>query len=469
MSLPNTHYGEAEIGRILSGVDCLFFDGIGGVSMQSLAIIAKRRGYTVKGYDREKTTATEMLKRSGIDVYYEEEAGQLEGVGALIYTVAIRADNAQYAEAMRRGLPCISRADFLGYIMSRYTARIGVAGMHGKSTTTAMLDSIFALARRDPTVTCGAVMKSTGSTYRIGGGDDFIFEACEYMDSFLDFLPTTALVLNIEMEHVDYFKSLEQIEASFSEFMSKCGDKGSAVVNLGDSSVIRAAEKSGVPLVTFGVELPEADYNATNISIDSGYASFDIYFHGERIATPHMRLPGAHFVTDAVAAAACAHHHGISGVDIEKALSLYDGIARRMEHKGEAASGADIYSDYAHHPTELAVTLKGLSSVCRGKLIVVFQPHTYSRCARLFADFTKALSESGADEFVIADIYSARETDDCGVSSERLAQAVSGAEKKCCSISDFREIARYVNSVSTKGDIIALLGAGDIDSLCALL
>lgn len=469
MSLPNTHYGEGEIGRILSGVDCLFFDGIGGVSMQSLAIIAKRRGYSVKGYDREKTTATEMLKRCGIDVYYEESADQLDGVGALVYTVAIRADNAQYAEAMRRGLPCISRADFLGYIMSRYKARIGVAGMHGKSTTTAMLDSIFALSGRDPTVTCGAIMKSTGSTYRIGGGDDFIFEACEYMDSFLDFLPTTALVLNIEMEHVDYFGSLEQIEASFAEFMRKCGEGGCAVVNLGDESVMRAAKSAGTSLVTFGVDQPNADYNATNTEMKHGYASFDIYYRGELIASPHMRHPGAHFVADAVAAAAVAHHHGISGGDIEKALSLYDGIARRMENCGYSASGAAVYSDYAHHPTELAVALEGMSSICDGKLIAVFQPHTYSRCARLFDNFVSSLSESDADEIVIADIYSARETNDYGVSSAMLADAISATGKKCINISDRAEIVRYVNSVSGKGDIIAVLGAGDINSVCQAL
>lgn len=469
MSLPNTHYGEVEIGRILSGVDCLFFDGIGGVSMQSLAIIAKRRGYSVKGYDREKTTATEMLKRCGIDVYYEESADQLDGVGALVYTVAIRADNAQYAEAMRRGLPCISRADFLGYIMSRYKARIGVAGMHGKSTTTAMLDSIFALSGRDPTVTCGAIMKSTGSTYRIGGGDDFIFEACEYMDSFLDFYPTQAIVLNIEREHLDYFHSLTQIESSFAKFMALTGDNGHIYLNQGDPNVMNAAKNYTGKITTFGVDCPTADYSACEITLNHGMPAFTVCRHGETLCRIQLSVPGTHSVCDALATASAAIENGIAPEAVAEALRTFEGVGRRMDYQGKMRTGALVYNDYAHHPTEIASTLSGAAAMDHARLWCVFQPHTYSRTKEFFDDFAKALSTPALHEVILTEIYPARETDSLGMSPALLAEAIRARGGHCRVLSDFEEIAAALTAESRENDMILVMGAGDIVNLSSML
>lgn len=244
MSLPNTHFGAEHIDSLLSGKKKIFFAGIGGISMCSLAHISKnRRSSPWSGYDRTPSKLTRELEAEGVTVYYEESAGHVEGADLLVYTVAMPADNSEYARAAELGIPCVSRADYLGYLMSGYKKRIGVSGMHGKSTTTSMLERIFTESGKNPTVSCGAVMTDVNSAYVVGGDEYFIFEACEYKDSFLDFYPTTALILNIEMDHVDYFNSLEQIETSFVYFAQRCGRDGIAVVNADDGNVMRCRKE----------------------------------------------------------------------------------------------------------------------------------------------------------------------------------------------------------------------------------
>lgn len=470
MALQNTHLGADAIEKMLSGgAKKIFFAGIGGISMCSLARVTQLRGHIVSGYDRTPSDITRQLAESGITVYYEADPAHVEGCHMLVYTVAMPADNPEYAAAQRAGIPCVSRADYLGYLMSGYGCRIGVSGMHGKSTTTSMLEKVFSDAGLDPTVSCGARMMSQNSTHRIGGEEYFIFEACEYMDSFLDFYPTIAIILNIEMDHVDYFHSMEQIHASFHKFLKRTGPSGIALVNCCDDDVMRAAQGYTGKLVTFGVEESEADYCADSISFQKGCARFTIRHKKTPLCSVSLHVPGAHAVCDALAAAAAAHLCGISGKDISQALASFQGLGRRMELCGAARCGAAIYSDYAHHPTEIAASLSAAAQMGYDRIFCVFQPHTYSRTSRLFHAFTDALSNMQQGEIVLAPIYSAREVNTYGVSAERLSDAIVQKGVPCRFIAQFQDIAAYLNEHGSEKDMFLIMGAGDIPKVIPYL
>ncbi|MBE6597701.1 MAG: hypothetical protein E7641_08560, partial [Ruminococcaceae bacterium] len=264
MSTPNTHHGAQRIAELLRGKKSIYFIGIGGINMSSLASISKKRGFAVGGSDRSPSALTERLSGEGISISYEHRAGNVRGYDAVVYTVAISPDNPEYLEAMRLGIPCISRADFLGYIMTSYKRRLGISGMHGKSTCTSMCAEIFIRAEVSPTVLSGAELSIMDGAYTVGDGDDFIFEACEYMDSFLDFNPTVAVILNVELDHVDYFSGLDQIRDSFGKFSAIAGREGFAVVNSDDSDVMLSVKDTPARIIKFAIDDPSADYRAVN-------------------------------------------------------------------------------------------------------------------------------------------------------------------------------------------------------------
>ena len=467
MALENTHYGYESIKTIMGeGTKKVYFAGVGGISMNSLAKVCVQRGHDVSGYDRVRTPITESLEELGVTMYYEASADNVKGCDVFVYTVAIPADDPAYVYAGEAGIPRISRSDFLGYIMKGYESRIGISGMHGKSTTTGITASVYEAAGVDPTVFGGATLNGTGSSNILGGERAFIFEACEYMDSFLDFYPSTAVVLNIEMDHVDYFKSMDHIRSSFAAFMKKA-DR--AVVNIADEDVMTAVGMAGVPAITFGPEGSGADYTSRGEHFVHGFAEFDIYYKDELLCHVKMRVPGHHLVTDALAVAAAAHTDGISGADIAKGLEAYGGIGRRMELKGKTSAGADVYDDYAHHPTELVTTLKTASELDYDHTVCVFQPHTYSRTAELLDGFAKALGEAEVDEIVLAPIYAAREVNTYGISSEVLCERIREYGKKCTVIDTFEGIAEYLEKTLGSDDCAFIVGAGDIIKVTALL
>ncbi len=466
MSTPNTHYGAAEIGKMLGGCKSIFFIGIGGITMSSLAHISHLRGYRTGGSDRAETELTRELEKCGIEIFYSHAAEHVDSYDAVVYTVAITPDNPEYQNAQRRGIPCISRADYLGYVMTGYKNRVGVCGMHGKSTCTSMCALAFMEAGGDPTVVSGAELAAMGGAYHIGGEENFIFEACEYMDSFLDFNPTVAVVLNIEMDHVDYFSSMAQIRRSFTNFMTLTGPEGLAVVNADDENVTLASRFYTGRLVTFSAKNPSADYSAANISFEKGRASFDILKKGEYAARVKLSVPGAHNIYNAVAAFAAASECGLDPERVAAGLSRFAGAHRRMELKGSFC-GAEVYDDYGHHPTEIKATLEALRGMCTGRLVCVFQSHTYSRTAKLLEDFACALC--AADKAIIADIYAARETDTMGVSSEKLAAEVEKHGGKAVPGGSFERIAEMLPGELRPGDMLVVMGAGDIYKLFPML
>jgi UDP-N-acetylmuramate--alanine ligase len=272
MATPNTHYGAENIGLMLEGCKSIYFIGIGGINMSSLAHISRLRGYRVGGSDREQTTLTERLKAEGIEIFYSHDSENMESYDAVVYTVAISPENPEYMRAIEKGIPCISRADYLGYIMLKYENRIGVSGMHGKSTCTSMCATVFMEGAGDPTVLSGAELDAMGGAYRIGHSENFIFEACEYMDSFLDFNPSTAIILNIELDHVDYFSSIDQVCYSYSRFASITGEGGTVIANADDEYIPVALEGYAGKIITFGIITKSADYTAINIRYPEGFA-----------------------------------------------------------------------------------------------------------------------------------------------------------------------------------------------------
>ena len=469
MALPNTHIGPEGIGDLLRGRKKLFFAGIGGVSMNSLASVSRLRGYEVAGYDRTPSEITARLERAGITVYYEADAAHVKDADALVYTVAMPETNPEYAWAKEHGIPLISRADYLGWLMTGYGVRIGASGTHGKSTTTGMLCRILTTAGVDPTVLNGAPLLQTGAVDRIGGHDFFAFEACEYMDSFLDFQPTTAIVLNIDLDHVDYFHSMDQLRGSFAKFANLTGTGGLAVLNADDENCRIIRPMCVCRTVTFGRNNPAADYTSVNERTDGGYPSFDIAHGGEILGHVTLRIPGEHNIANAAAAFAACAENGIDPAKIAEGLCQYAGIGRRMERVCRTAGGADVYSDYAHHPTEIAVTLKGARAICRGRLRVVFQPHTFSRTAELFDGFADAFAGSGADEVVLCDIYPARETNIYGVSSEGLAKAIAERGTRAFRAESFEAAADCMTRDAGPDDLVIVMGAGDVIRVAEIL
>lgn len=440
-----------EIADIMANAKKIHFIGIGGISMSSLAAITKTRGYTVTGSDRTKSAMTERLIGQGIDVYYCHSEENVLDCDVIVYTAAVNFENPELIKGLERSIPLITRGEYLGWLMSEYKCRIGVSGTHGKSTVTSMLTEIYLAGKYDPTVVSGAELSSIGGAYHLGCEDYFIFEACEYCDSFLSFCPTTAVVTNLEYDHADYFKSMDQLRASFRQYVSY----GSvAVLNADDDEAVALKNGYDGKVVTFSA-CGKGDYNAENISYNGGCASFELVCGGEKLGDIVLTVPGVHNVYNALAAASSALENGADFEAVKNGLYAFGGAKRRFEYKGKTDKGAEVYIDYAHHPSEIKVTLNAARTFGK-RVVTVFQPHTYSRTASLFDDFTASFCDS--DITLFADIYAARETDTLGVSSELLA---SKTPNGIC-LYTFDNIAEYLKNNCGENDIIMILGAGDV-------
>ncbi len=436
------------------GAESVFFIGICGISMSSLASITHTHGIKVGGSDTNDGEMAEKLRSQGIELYIGHSAENVKGYDSVVYTAAIAPDNPELVYARENGLPCINRADYLGKLMLSYTNKIGVAGMHGKSSVTGMISHVFIEAGKDPTVLNGAnTAELGGGAYRIGRQDGFIFEACEYKDSFLSFYPDTAVLLNLEMDHVDYFHSLEQIKESFAKY----ADKAQTVIAFGsDGDLMDAIKNYKGKTVTYGVNDDRFDYYAYDVEENElGYDMFKIGHKGEEICRVELSVPGEHNICNAVAAIATAHIHGIDPKIAAESMHTFKGVNRRAEFKG-VVDGVVIYDDYAHHPSEIKASLHGLKKLCRGKLWCIYQPHTYSRTAGLFDEFCESFGE--ADEVIFAEIYAAREVNTYGISSKDIADRIDGA----LYIDNFEDIADYIRRNAKQNDLVVTMGAGDV-------
>ncbi len=440
--------------------------------MSSLAHIALANGLVVGGYDRTPSALTRTLEKDGATVYYELSPSHIDAYDVIVYTAAIARDNPELARALeydgKGEKHCVYRADFLGYLMSSHKNRIGVSGMHGKSTATSMISHIFLAADTDPTIVSGAELSAIGGAYRIGSKENFIMEACEYQDSFLSFKPNVAVVLNIDMDHPDYFKDLEQIISSFRNYLDIAKD-GYAVLNSDCENTLRAAKDYTGTKVTFGIKTP-ADFTAENITFDHGKAEFDIVKHGKMFAHVKLNVTGRHNIMNALAAAAASDICGVPAEAISRGLESYSGAKRRMELRGNVrgiSATVPLYDDYAHHPTEIKATLSGALECGYARVVVVYQPHTYSRTHELFDEFVDAFSGASARgaHVIFANIYAAREENKFGITAEMLSERVNGSVY----LPSFEAIADYLRRELRENDMLIVMGAGDIINLDKLL
>lgn len=445
--------------------DNVYFIGIGGISMSSLALILKKRGFNVGGYDFKKSENTLLLEQNGIQVNYEYSPENQDGFDTVIYTAAIAPDDKELLLAKKNKANIYTRAELLGSIIQEYKHSIGVAGTHGKSTTTGMLHSIMASANADATILAGAVIPSIDSTFSAGCGDTVVFEACEYKNSYHSMHPTIRLVLNCELDHVDFFGSMNNVIKSFNKYMDTNSGLGENIVVLnGDcQNSICAAENVKAKVYTFSTTKKDADFYADNIVCENGYMSFDIYAFEKLYCKASPGVPGLHNVSNSIAAAAVAYLCGISAEAVSEGLSAFCGVKRRFEKLGKTQAQALVIDDYAHHPNEVEATLKAAKSVCQGKVFCIFQPHTFTRFAALMEDFARALSIS--DVVVMADIYAAREQNTLQVSSRDILKYLPNAVY----VGDFNNIAKYILNNAVSGDMVITMGAGDIYKIAPLL
>ena len=426
--------------------------GIGGVSMSPLAEVLHSMGLAVQGSDMSDSAAVERLRGMGISVAVGHTARDIEGAEFLIRTAAIHDDNPEIAAARARNIPVFERAEAWGAIMQQYENAVCIAGTHGKTTTTSMTTHIFMAAHADPTVMIGGTLPMLHSGYRVGKGETIILESCEYCNSFLHFFPTVAVVLNVEEDHLDFFKNLDDIKASFRKFAQLVPPEGRVVANADNPGTMDALR--GLPLFTFGCA-PEADCRAENLTWNRGRPDFDVVVGGDLYAHLSLRVAGMHNVYNALAAAAAAYTLGISGKAVRQGLEGFFGAGRRFEFKGQF-NGAKIYDDYAHHPDELHALLDMARTLGYERVICAFQPHTYTRTKALFDDFVRELK--AADLVVLTDIYAAREKNTIGISSKELADQIPGS-LYCPSLG---EAADCLRELAQTGDLIITVGAGDI-------
>ncbi|MFA5562465.1 MAG: UDP-N-acetylmuramate--L-alanine ligase [Eubacteriales bacterium] len=457
MAIPNTLLGAEGCARLLADVQRLYFLGIGGVSMFSLAALSLARGLTVGGSDRTESALTRQLSQWGARVWIGHDSRHPLGYQALVYTAAVSESTPELQSARAMGIPVLSRADYLAYLMAGARTRVGIAGMHGKSTVCAMIGHLFEQGGQDPTVACGALMKPHRSPLRQGGSDCFVFESDEYMRSFHSFSPTLSVLNNLELDHTDCYPDLDAVKAAFLTYLHRTESGGTAVLNADDPHLMDMAASYGGRRVLFSLSDPAADCHATALQEIAGRPVFSLVWQGREVGRVSLRLPGRHNVYNALAAAAAALSGGIPPDTVTEALGTFGGVCRRMELRGYL-HGAPVYDDYAHHPNELRATLHALRPLTPGRLFCVFQSHTYSRTASFFAELAEALRL--ADYPVVADVYAARESDTRGMSAAALAAAAGGP---AVAISGFEGIAEHLRSAVCAGDTVVVMGAGDID------
>ena len=435
--------------------------GIGGVSMRALAKMLKNMGANVRGSDRDSSIYTLQLDEQGIPVAIGHRPDNVRDAGLIIRTAAIHDDNPEIAAARAAGIPVISRAEAWGFIMAHYSKVVCISGTHGKTSTTAMIATFTQSAQLDPTVMVGGDLPSIGGTLRIGEGDLFVAEACEYQNSFLSFRPTVSVILNIDRDHLDFFKDTDDIIASFRSFALLTPENGVVIINGDDNNCRRAVEGLDRKVLTFGFS-ESCNVRAINTELQDGLFCCDVVHDGNLYCRMKLRVPGQHNLLNALASAAVAIHLGVPSDDFAKGIGAYNGVGRRFEFK-KNWRGAKVYDDYSHHPTEITAALKAALDLKPNRVICVFQPHTYSRTVSLLDDFAGALAY--ADNIILCPIFAARETNTYGVSSQDLADRIPGAVVA----NDLRHAAQLLEELVQPGDLIFTMGAGDVNRIAQYL
>lgn len=433
------------------------FIGIGGISMSGLAEILRTEGYNVTGSDSKDSKVIERLRNIGITVYINHSEDNIKDADLVIYTDAISNENKELIKANSLDIPVIDRATFLGALMKNYNNSIAISGTHGKTTTTSMLSTIFNRSTIDPTILLGGQLDEIGGNVRLGSRDCMITEACEYKGNILKYFPTMAVILNIDEDHLDYFKSMDHIVDTFVSYGKNLDEDSYLIINKDDSGTQKVVDNTLAKVVTFGIN-EDSDYRAENIVFsEEGFSSFTVKIKGDKSYPITLNVMGIHNIYNALGSIAAAHIYGLSMKDIQKYISFYTGVHRRLEFKGYY-NDVKVMDDYAHHPTEIKATLSAIKNSTLGDIYCIFQPHTFTRTKLLFQSF--ADSFVGATKVIITDIYAAREIDNGMVHSRDLAKAITSCE--AIYLKSFKEIEDYLIDNIKENDTIITMGAGNV-------
>ncbi|MGL5693974.1 MAG: UDP-N-acetylmuramate--L-alanine ligase [Peptostreptococcaceae bacterium] len=445
----------------------IHFIGIGGISMSALAEICLNKGYTVSGSDMTDSYLLDKLRGQGAEIHigqYKENIS--DNIDMVVYTAAIHPDNQELMAAKEKNILTMDRAAFLGQVMREYKNSIAVSGTHGKTSTTSMLSTIFEYAELDPTILVGGNLSVIGGNVKIGSSDHFITEACEYVDSFLNFNPKISIVLNIEEDHLDYFSGLEEIKASFNKFGKLLPSDGFFIINGDDSNSVDILHEVKATVIKYGRN-EENDAIIKNIRFDdNGYGVFELEYNNQDLGTFELSVPGLHNIYNATSAIMTAFVSNLDLDTIRKNISLYKGVGRRFETKGYYKDVL-VIDDYAHHPTELKATLSAAKKLKKSNLWCIFQPHTYTRTKSLLDSFAEAFYS--ADKVIITDIYAAREDDPGDIHSKDLVEKLYQNNVDAIYMNNFEDIAEYLRQNTESNDLVITAGAGTVYQIADLL
>ncbi|MCI5724021.1 MAG: UDP-N-acetylmuramate--L-alanine ligase [Erysipelotrichaceae bacterium] len=444
----------------------MFFIGIGGISMSGLAKVLADRGFVISGSDMQESELTKMLQQHGVTVHYggQKKENITKDIDVVVYTAAIHPDNPEFVAAKEYNIPMMTRAELLGELMENYRDSIAISGTHGKTTTTSMMSHILLSASTDPTISIGGMLPVIGGNIRVGKGETFLAEACEYTNSFLEMKPLVGVVLNIEADHLDFFKDINDIRVSFAKFVAGIKPHGTLVIHQNIKDLSEITDGFDGKVITFG---DQGNVHARNVVFDAlGNPGFDVFYDDDKLGDVQLNVPGMHNVDNALAAIATAYSLGIDFTYIKQGLVSYSGVGRRFEYKGKC-NGATVIDDYAHHPQEISATLNAAKHYPHKKLYVAFQPHTYSRTISLLDDFAKALQD--VDVLLLAKIYAAREENTTGITSAKIIEKIDNPNVEAHYMDTFDEIEDYLRSHLQEGDLCITMGAGNITELGARL
>jgi len=439
----------------------IHFIGIGGIGMSGMAQVLMEQGYAVSGSDLRRSEETARLERMGARIGYGHRAEHIGDADLVVYSSAVKPSNPEWMEAARRHIPIRKRAEVLGDL-TRMGTSIGVAGTHGKTTTTAMIGWILTEAGMDPTILVGGNVLGMESNARLGRGGPVVVEADEFDRSFLALFPTVAVITTLEAEHLDCYKDIEDLKAAFVEYANRAPFYGAVVACLDEENIRDILPRIERPVITYGVH-PDADLRARNVRFGEGASSFEVIREGAPLGTARLRNPGLHNVKNALAAIAVGLQVGVAFGEIQKALSTFAGVHRRFEIKGRV-SGITVVDDYAHHPTEVTATLEAARQGNYARILVAFQPHLYSRTRDFAGDFGRAFSQ--ADVLVVTDVYAAREEPLPGVTGALVAEAAErSGTPEVFYVADRNKVAQTIADLACPGDLVIVMGAGDIEQV----
>ncbi len=437
----------------------IHFIGIGGISMSGLAAVLLNSGFKVSGSDFKDSPIIDKLRASGAEIYIGHRRENIQSVDLVVYTAAIPSDNPELLEAKDKSITLMDRAEFLGQIMKGHKYNVAVSGTHGKTTCTSMLSHVTLASNLDPTILVGGELDAIGGNFRIGNSEYFLTEACEYKRSFLKFFPYVGIILNIDADHLDCYKDIDEIADTFLQFSKLIPNDGYLVGYADDFRVKEILSKAKCNTLSYGFE-ESADVTAKNIIFNkNGCATFDVYKDNKNLFNLTLNVPGEHNILNALASICVSLIFNIPYSNIIEGLSKCKGAHKRFEYKGEL-NGVTVIDDYAHHPTEIKATLNTAKKIDHNKTYCIFQPHTYTRTKSLFNEFTECFNDT--DELILMDIYAAREKNTGLVSSDQLGDALRNKGIKCTNVHSHDEALNYVKSKLTDGDLLLTVGAGDV-------